>query len=888
MFWVAVIAALLLFYNWINALLLVYGAPLRYPRGRIIDRSDIPSDLLELFDDRTMALLQLGFRFSHALEANDVDARSGTPLYELVFYHPERLCIAEVATSELPDFLTPVNSVFRSVFTSGKTLITSNFHVGLDLPVTPDRFVVDTAAADYPAQFEAHLAARDALGEPTSFRPVLMSAEQHLARVLTDHREALNQLLETGAASVKKGVIRLSLGKSVQLLRDMVKAIKRRKKAQGRLVKRQGTDDLPDISAMEQYAYDKNAEVLANHRLGTMLKFFLFLASVAAFGLFFGLFTSFWIVPVLFAVLLFHELGHLLAMKVFGYKDLQVLFLPIGAAALGKNHQASGLQRSLVYLAGPVPGMLLAWLLVSTGIASATGESGIADLAASPWVFELVVMLLLINYINLLPVMPLDGGQIVNLVLFERSPRAHLVFLVVSTVVFGAGAWYLDSDPLLFFLAIATGFMAFAQYNQLTLARRIQDQKGSEPLTSRSIFQAMHHADYARMNFSERTALAKTALTEYAMPPVKLPHKLIGGAMYLAVLLLPLGMAYQAYQSLFDPVDWEAELATATGAERNDLLIRAGQSLLYTGEEAQGRQYLDEALAAQTPPLTLEQRREVFGSLIVRVADERGDDLVSEDLEPWLSRLRADGNSQELTNTYLTLAAVYSAGREEAMRYARSALTSAENLGDRGSMLFAHLAVAQHAAYQSDFATADLALDEAWEMRGLEDGAYLYAFSGAIADRYTLSGTTLDALPQLDRLREEMLLADMWFDEDYGLWICLLGEDFDCASQRLDTLNEDLEKSWDAAWSERPTEIDDSEWDLIRNDHFKRLDLARAVYQALTLSEQEAAKAWAVFTETHVTDWYNGEYFEEQAGPSFEGQKAELIARQFRRFEKQN
>jgi len=69
-------------------------------------------------------------------------------------------------------------------------------------------------------------------------------------------------------------------------------------------------------------------------------------------------------IAVLLAVLLVHETGHYLTMLAFGYRDIRMFFIPLfGAAVSGSGANAPGYQRTLVALAGPVPGILLGLVL---------------------------------------------------------------------------------------------------------------------------------------------------------------------------------------------------------------------------------------------------------------------------------------------------------------------------------------------------------------------------------------------------------------------------------------------------------------------------------------------------------------------------------------------
>src|SRR5581483_4306602 len=67
---------------------------------------------------------------------------------------------------------------------------------------------------------------------------------------------------------------------------------------------------------------------------------------------------------VLVPVLLFHELGHYVAMRCFGYRNLRMFFIPFfGAAVAGKHYNISGWKKAIVALAGPVPGILVGAVL---------------------------------------------------------------------------------------------------------------------------------------------------------------------------------------------------------------------------------------------------------------------------------------------------------------------------------------------------------------------------------------------------------------------------------------------------------------------------------------------------------------------------------------------
>lgn len=125
---------------------------------------------------------------------------------------------------------------------------------------------------------------------------------------------------------------------------------------------------------------------------------------------------------LLVVVILIHELGHFLAMKAYKYKDLGIFFVPlVGAYATGTKDRISQKQHLVILLAGPLPGILF-------GIALYV----LAPYYEHPILSKLANMFLLINFFNLLPIMPLDGGKIVKALFFEKNELINTIFVLLS------------------------------------------------------------------------------------------------------------------------------------------------------------------------------------------------------------------------------------------------------------------------------------------------------------------------------------------------------------------------------------------------------------------------------------------------------------------------
>jgi Zn-dependent protease len=160
----------------------------------------------------------------------------------------------------------------------------------------------------------------------------------------------------------------------------------------------------------------------ANILLRSITSLFLYLA----IGFYF--FSQNWtLLLVLTAVVIIHELGHFFAMKIYDYKDLGIFFIPlVGAYASGKKHEVSQKQSAIILLAGPVPGIFLGILLHVIAPYLISDRLDVFMLHRIAWI------LIYLNLFNLLPVYPLDGGQLLNRLFLEGSQFISKIFLLLS------------------------------------------------------------------------------------------------------------------------------------------------------------------------------------------------------------------------------------------------------------------------------------------------------------------------------------------------------------------------------------------------------------------------------------------------------------------------
>jgi stage IV sporulation protein FB len=168
---------------------------------------------------------------------------------------------------------------------------------------------------------------------------------------------------------------------------------------------------------------------------------FWLISVLMAYGLFdagrFDL-LAIWVV-CLFVSILVHELGHAAVALAFGYQP-QVFLYHFGGLAMYYPDRRHTMGRSVaISLAGPVAGFALYGLVLLTvwqlpRLDIVPGEHGRYAIRQLEWIN------LVWGLVNLLPVLPLDGGRICEAVCLRFSNAGREVAARVSVVVAGAVA----------------------------------------------------------------------------------------------------------------------------------------------------------------------------------------------------------------------------------------------------------------------------------------------------------------------------------------------------------------------------------------------------------------------------------------------------------------
>ncbi|MEI9945250.1 MAG: site-2 protease family protein [Chitinophagaceae bacterium] len=162
------------------------------------------------------------------------------------------------------------------------------------------------------------------------------------------------------------------------------------------------------------------------------------------------IFHSFIMLLIITAIVVFHELGHFFAMKYYRYSDLGIFFIPLlGAYVSGTKREVSQKESAVILLAGPLPGIIIGIALYFIDQSQAS-DIYFYDVSLS----SIAGLMIFLNIINLIPVYPLDGGQLLNRVFLDEEGWLSKIFVFLSVAFLCWVAWKLSFWILLIFPAM--------------------------------------------------------------------------------------------------------------------------------------------------------------------------------------------------------------------------------------------------------------------------------------------------------------------------------------------------------------------------------------------------------------------------------------------------
>jgi Zn-dependent protease len=221
-------------------------------------------------------------------------------------------------------------------------------------------------------------------------------------------------------------------------------------------------------------------------------------------------------IAAILVVLIIHESGHFLFMKLFNYSNVKIFIVPlIGAFTSGKKQQVSQAQLSLIILAGPIPGIIIGSVLfwINKDLQNET-------------VKMLANTFLIINLLNCLPFYPLDGGRLIETLFFRENHIIRLVFGIISIICLAVMFLYMNSLVMI----IVPVLIGLEIYNE-TKHQKIRDYLRKEKINYHIDYENLPNKDYwlirdcLIMSFPKKYASVEPGKYDYSIAePLLIQH----------------------------------------------------------------------------------------------------------------------------------------------------------------------------------------------------------------------------------------------------------------------------------------------------------------------------------------------------------------------------
>jgi len=482
-----------------------------------------------VFDELGQGLAPLGFGEPVWLEARRRDGEEAVRSLSAAYPSPDGGWVRASAPIAATMPHTPIY-FFAHRLADGRTAISQAFDIYYEMVQCAPLVARTAREATLEAQWQAHLEWLRSLGSEVVALP-----QEELVQEISRFEEELHRAL-------------LACGKARRLTPDLLSF---RLATAVRIVWKFGRSPKPVADPRPVPVSRLAALAMASERLShrspprdVQLGLFAFTAALFMVAGWL-LWHDPWLALIILVVVLVHELGHFFAMRAFGYRNVHILALPlVGGVTIGQDVAPTASKRAWMSLMGPLPGILIGWALVWLML------SGLA--ADIPHLVPLAITFLAVNYLNILPIPPLDGAHVVEAMLPARWARAQTIFLGVAALAGAALAFYFGM-PILVFLALLQLFalkarwQAHAAESVFTRLRLPEDRQ----TRLQEIFRILD----GRAGPAEtrgRVAQGLRVLHRLDIKPMGWPALLLTSAVYASLLVVPLAaLAYVGWAQPF-------------------------------------------------------------------------------------------------------------------------------------------------------------------------------------------------------------------------------------------------------------------------------------------------------------------------------------------------
>jgi Zn-dependent protease len=469
-----------------------------------------------------------GFSFLHTLQKTNPHTWKDDILQ--LYSNTEKNSFARVTPRNLPIYPFPFQITYETYFANGFTANTCDGMKGLLLESSQSNIYSDGFLGDPHQQWNLHQQSVERIKKEANTTPINLTLEEYITQ--SKKIFALDLVLWEKNYFAKKKydyytyslsgvwIIIVSINKTNSLRAKLLKT------ASAVPLSNQDANIEADINFIENtFIQDElKAKATSTRLIITLITALLFLIT-------FGLLFSWQAACIILGVLFFHELGHWVGMKLFKYRAPSIFFIPfLGAVTTGEKEDATPYQKLIILLLGPLPGIIIGTIIMIT---SAFNNDSFYHMIG--------LYSVILNYINLLPVAPLDGGKIVDIFIRHRAPFGSVLFTAFSAIVLCFSTIALG-EPLLGILAVLMIFnvqSTWQMYKSIKALKEKQITNQDRDSLLRTIVSFTYQSPSILKKSSRRFTTIKSLYSYFISPVPSRAQSIVGGITYAAVLFSP-------------------------------------------------------------------------------------------------------------------------------------------------------------------------------------------------------------------------------------------------------------------------------------------------------------------------------------------------------------
>lgn len=480
-----------------------------------------PESAADLYNDADKKLQHEGFEGPFWLKIDTEPKNANESPVCAVYKHPELHVLAWLMLPSNADRPNNLNQFYTSILEDDRIVTTQVYDIYFQV-IADDKYPATTIyEKSIDQQLMQHLSFVDTFDSPASSTGTTEKSILYLAGESMNKRR--QKLISSGQLwKDKNGTAKAKLKFSIKLLRLLSKMKKVKPTS-----KPVPPERLTTLAIKMQNV--KHREPGLHSQIGIFATSILLsvIAGAAIWDIQFA--------TVLLAVVTFHELGHYAAMRVFGYKNVHMMALPlVGGVTIGFDVNPNAWRQAWMSLMGPLPGIILGWVLLFYFLNTELSDD------ATSWLRTSIFLLLFINYLNILPVLPLDGGHVVRSLLPPRYLTAHAILIITLCSIGIATGLYLQ----IYILPILCTLYLFTIKPYLhagTIVKHINDMNRPSHHAGRllQIFRAYENTIGPATNAKQRINHAEQILDSLENRPMTWTQRTIVGTTYSLLLIVP-------------------------------------------------------------------------------------------------------------------------------------------------------------------------------------------------------------------------------------------------------------------------------------------------------------------------------------------------------------